>query len=328
MKLAMISPAQCSTPPVGYGGIERVCDIMVRELMELGHTVDLYAGPGSTCPATNLYMSQSSNLIQGEKELAEMVKSNQDKYNCIIDSGACHFTSLIIQSTTPRVALMTGDAYRKYPHYELLNRIYVSKEYAEEMDAINNPYINNVISKNPEKDFPLGDGSGGYAAVYSTIGVQKGVHIAVKASMIAGLRLKVAGPIQDYSYWNGWCKAPNVEYIGVITKHEDKIKFLGDARLLFFMSTCGEGDALTPKEAMACGTPVVATPQNGIKSFLEPAINGFYAMFPDDAAKMAWAASSLDRKLVRQSALEKLDPKPKAIRLAYQCERAFMGATW
>ena len=326
MNLAIISPPQMPCPPAGYGGVERVCDVMVRELIELGHTVDLYAGPGSTCPATNLILSKDSNLINGERELVNLIKPKISSYDCIIDSAACHMTSLMISKKT--VAIMTGDAYVKYPHHEVPNRIYVSREYAEECGCPKHPYINNVICKEPAKEYLLGDGSGGYALVFSNIGVQKGVHLAARASANAGIGLIVAGPIQDHNYWNSWCNFPTVKYAGVVNDMKTKLDLLMNAKVMYFMSTCGEGDALTPKEAMACGTPVVATIRNGIRSFLEPYINGYFASYADEAAEATWLAAALDRTLVRESALEKLDPKPKAKRLAQLCEQVSMGREW
>jgi len=326
MKLAMVVPPQMPCPPPGYGGVERVCDVLVRGLIELGNTVDLYAGPNSTCPATNLIMGKNRNIIQGEQELVSLLKPKQKEYDCIIDSAACHFTSMMV--SRPTVAFMTGDAYLKYPHHEIHNRIYVSREYAEECGCFTHPYINNVICNDPENEYQLGDGSGGYSLVYSTIGVQKGVHLAARASERAGMGLVVAGPMQDHNYWNSWCNFPHVKYVGVVNDMKSKLDLLMNARVLYFMSVCGEGDALTPKEAMACGTPVVATIRNGIRSFLEPHINGYFASYTDKAAEVTWLAAALDRNLVRESALEKLDPKPKAKRLEQLCKQASMGLRW
>ena len=326
MRLALVAPPQSPCPPQGYGGAERVCDALLRCLMQLGHEVVLFAGPTSTSPATELVMSKSTNIIAGEQELVALLEKRKSEFSCIIDFGACHLSSLCLKA--PSVALMGGDTYKKYPHYKIPNRIYVSKQYAQESGFPYFPYLENIISADPQNDFPLGDGSGLYACIYGVVNPQKGIHIAAASCVLAGIKLKIAGPIQDYNYWNGWCNFPNVEYVGVITNTKDKIELLTKARVLLFPSVMGEGDPLGPKEALACGTPVIAAPRNGISSFLEPYLMGFFGEFPEEIAPLIWKAASLNRKLVRTIALDKLDPMPKAIKLSSLCERVYLGDKW
>ena len=50
MKIALTSDPDLPVPPVLYGGIERVVDMVARRLMARGHEVMLFAHPQSTCP--------------------------------------------------------------------------------------------------------------------------------------------------------------------------------------------------------------------------------------------------------------------------------------
>ena len=49
MRIAVISTVYKSTPPRGYGGIERVVYAFVEQLIKEGHDVTLFATPGSYC---------------------------------------------------------------------------------------------------------------------------------------------------------------------------------------------------------------------------------------------------------------------------------------
>ena len=50
MRIGLVAPPWLAVPPVGYGGIERVVDVLARGLEELGHDVVLFTVGTSTCP--------------------------------------------------------------------------------------------------------------------------------------------------------------------------------------------------------------------------------------------------------------------------------------
>jgi hypothetical protein len=52
LRIAMLAPPWIEVPPAGYGGIEYVVDLLCCELVRRGHSVVLFASPGSRSPAT------------------------------------------------------------------------------------------------------------------------------------------------------------------------------------------------------------------------------------------------------------------------------------
>lgn len=326
MNLAIVSPTQSPTPPIGYGGTERIVDVLVRSLMDLGHTVDLYAGPGTTCPATNLFIAKSQNLLNGETELLQHLYKFSLKYDCIIDAGPFHLASQNIKG--PTIALMRGDTYITYPHSRIRNKVYPSKEYAKNASNCNYPHVLDPVRYNQESIFQLGSGSGNYALVYSVVNPQKGVHLAIKAAEIGGFPIKIAGPLQDIKYWNRFCNFSHVHYVGEIHSESVRIKLLQNASVLLFTSILGEGCPVGVKEALLCGTPVVASEVNGTPTLIEPRINGLFARYEDELASAYWIAKTFDRNLVRNTALEKLDTRLYAERIIELCTQANKGAIW
>ena len=51
MRIALLAPPWIPVPPVGYGGIEAVVELLCEALVARGHEVTLFAAPGSRSPA-------------------------------------------------------------------------------------------------------------------------------------------------------------------------------------------------------------------------------------------------------------------------------------
>jgi glycosyl transferase family 4 len=51
MRIAQVAPPWLAVPPDGYGGIERIVDLLARGLHERGHELTLFAPQGSRSPA-------------------------------------------------------------------------------------------------------------------------------------------------------------------------------------------------------------------------------------------------------------------------------------
>ncbi len=56
MRILLTVDPEIPVPPITYGGIERIADMLVRALMKAGHEVALVARDGSTCPASRLFV--------------------------------------------------------------------------------------------------------------------------------------------------------------------------------------------------------------------------------------------------------------------------------
>jgi hypothetical protein len=46
-RIAMLAPPWIQVPPLGYGGIEEVVDLLCSALLRRGNEVTLFAAPGS-----------------------------------------------------------------------------------------------------------------------------------------------------------------------------------------------------------------------------------------------------------------------------------------
>ena len=177
MYLAIMASLENPVPPIGYGGSERRVDIIVRQLVGKGHKVDLYAGPGSTSPATELFLSNSCSMSK-ERAMAVKAWENRSRYDCIIDITAFHHVGQA--SYLKSVSIMAGDPFKKYPHNEVKNRIYASQELADFYGCSSHPVLYNIVHACPET-IPFGKGLGKYVLYFGTIQEMKGLNFAAEA---------------------------------------------------------------------------------------------------------------------------------------------------
>lgn len=323
MRLAIVVTPENPVPPIGYGGGERVANTMVRDLMKRGHEVDLYAGPGSTCPATRRFLAPTPTM-GAEVELAQMIAPNLAAYDCIIDRAAFH---IVARSNTLGnvLGLMCGDPFKKYPHDKVQNRVYVSQKFAEFCRCPDHPILPNPLTEDPAA-VPLGRG-GEHALFVGPIHPMKGIHLAAMACDELGLPFKVYGPIRDGGYAAKLESFRSYQYCGVLER-DGREKVFGRARVFLHCAVVCDADPGAPKEAMLRGTPVVCSSRGGLFSRIIPFTNGFYADDLDTLKSAILATEKMDRQGVRSTIIDLASPEPYGTALEALCDRIRQGDRW
>jgi glycosyltransferase involved in cell wall biosynthesis len=116
----------------------------------------------------------------------------------------------------------------------------------------------------------------------------------------------MAGIIQDQAYFDT-CISPRlddrrVRYIGPVgPAHRDAL--LGGAYALLHLINFEEPFGFSVVEAMACGTPVVASRRGSMPELIDDARTGFLVNDVDEALLAVTRAVTLDRCAVRQDAV-------------------------
>ena len=108
---------------------------------------------------------------------------------------------------------------------------------------------------------PLRNPSADYVLWCGRICPEKGTDFAIEAALLAGIPIKLAGPVSNRDYFANHV-APLLENEGVTYvghKTQDELESLfGNALAMLFTSTWEEPYGLTLAESLACGTPVIA----------------------------------------------------------------------
>ena len=117
--------------------------------------------------------------------------------------------------------------------------------------------------------------------------------------------LLLCGPIADEGYFEQRVRPQldddRIVYLGPIGPDE-RSRVLGSAAALLHPVRFAEPFGLAVVEAMACGTPVIATRRGSMPEIVDDGVTGFLVDSVAEAIAAVPAAAELDRRTVRATA--------------------------
>jgi glycosyltransferase involved in cell wall biosynthesis len=154
----------------------------------------------------------------------------------------------------------------------------------------------------------------------------KGPLRAVEAARELGLRLLLAGPLNDYyrERIEPVVDGHSIQYIGSVSGPA-RSRLLGRARALLYPIQEPEPFGLVMAEAMMCGTPVVATRIGAVPDIVEEGVTGYCVEAMDDLPEQLIRSFTLDRRLIRETAEVRFSGERMARDYAEVYRRAAQG---
>jgi glycosyltransferase involved in cell wall biosynthesis len=316
MKIAQVAPLVESVPPTLYGGTERVVSWLTEELVAQGHDVTLFASGDSQTSAKLV------PVVERALRLDDRVRDCLPYNFIMLDQVAeralefdiLHFHIDFMHYpmfrdmpsrtlTTLHGRLDLPDLQPIYNAFPYMPVVSISDNQRLPMPPVN--WAGTVYHGLPIDQFRGTTTHKGYLAFLGRISPEKCPDRAIAIARKAGIPLKIAAKVDavDRAYFESTIKPllddPLVEFIGEIGEAR-KQEFLGGAQALLFPIDWPEPFGLVMIEAMACGTPVIATPCGSVPEVMEDGVTGFIVNSVDEAVAAVGRLDVLSRETVRQ----------------------------
>ena len=315
MKIAMLAPIAWRTPPRHYGPWELVTGLLTEALVARGIDVTLFATLDSitsakldgVVPAPYSEDPTIDAKVWEYRHLSHLF-AQADRFDLIhnqADFPAHAFAPLV---RTPMVTTIHGfSSARILPMYQpFQDRVhYVAISEADRHPSLR--YAATIHHGIALDEFPFDPKGGDSLVFFGRIHPDKGAKEAIAAARRSGHRLDLYGIVQDQAYFDA-AVAPELDdrirYHGPVGG-ADRARALGKVRALLHLINFDEPFGLSVVEAMACGTPVVATRRGSMTELIEHGRTGFLVGGADDAVGAIDRIGELDRVVVRQRAIER-----------------------
>ncbi|KQZ85586.1 glycosyl transferase family 1 [Microbacterium sp. Root166] len=333
MRIGIIAPPWIPIPPTAYGGIESFIDMLAVELAEAGHDVVLAASGDSTCPVERLPgfpAADPAAIGTTSAELRHLIRAyaGLDDVDVIVDntlggpvlarSAARRPVVTIVHSPFEDVVLELFGATGPEMTF-----VAISHHQASTSRHIR---VSEVIHHGIRvQDVPVGPG-GDDACFVGRMHPAKGLLEAIRVAELAGIRLRIAAKMREpleQAYFDEVVRpalGSNAEYVGELST-EEKYELTGASCALLNPVQWDEPFGLVMIEALATGTPVVATPRGSVPEIVQPGRNGFIDDDLHDLAAALQQARSLDRATCRAGVEERFTAAQMAQRYVALFER-------
>ena len=321
MRIGLIAPPWAPVPPTRYGGIEAIIDRLARGLVRAGHEVLLAAPGNSTCPVP--HVPGAEDALEGAPVCSDV---NTELRHVLMSYAAMADVDVIHDHTTagpllhrwdgsaPVVTTFHGPFDPKmapiYRGYRGVSTIAISHHQASTAMGVK---VTRIIHHGIDvADVPEGKGDGGYASFLGRMSPEKGPREAALIARAAGVPLKIAAKLREPAerqYFEAKVKpllSSDIEYLGELGEH-DKLALLGGSFALVNPIQWSEPVGLVMIEALATGTPVVATPRGSAPEIIDDGVTGYLRKDPERLAKALLDAADLDRAECRAVACQRFD---------------------
>jgi glycosyltransferase involved in cell wall biosynthesis len=319
MKVAITADPELPVPPRLYGGIERVIDMLVRGLVDRGHTVTLFAHRDSEVPCKLIsYRGESS------PSRADTLTNMWDVSRAVINGGfdVVHSFGRIAyllpllplaipklmtyqREITPGSVSWGHRLSRGTLHFSA-----ISEWMMRDVKAVANWHL--VYNGVPMHvyDFVPAVALDAPLAFLGRIEHIKGTHLAIEVARRTGRRLVIAGniPAGHEAYFEQFVRpyidGTQITYVGPVDDLQ-KNKLLGHAAAFLMPILWEEPFGIVMAEAMACGTPVIGLRRGAVPEVVVDGISGFVCDTVEQVVERISRIPELDRQATRNLAQQK-----------------------
>ena len=281
-----------------------IAGTLADELTNLGHNVTFFAPIGTKTKANletfNMLPFSSPKIYKKYNHptasyhyvnlmLAQAFRYMQENEFDIFHSHARPFSILDyapIQMKLPVLATihdpLTDDAYKILHEYNRFSNLHLaSLTYSQRKPRPKVKWAGTVYNGTNIDHWQFGGTPDKYLLTVGRIMPNKGTDIAVRVALKSGMKLKIVGSYYpgDEDFFNKTIKpflGDQIEYLGQQSKKE-LVKLYSNAYAFLMPLRWEEPFGLVMIEAMASGTPVIATNRGSVPEIVKDGKTGFIA---------------------------------------------------
>ena len=308
-RVAILSPIAWRTPPRQYGPWETVASNVAEGLVARGWDVTLFA-TGDSVTRAHLHAVLDRGYEEDSNTDAKVAEylhiSEAFEHAAEFDLIHSHYDFMPLSYTrlvkTPVLTTIHGfSSVKIMPMYQKYRDVYfVSVSNSDRAPGLN--YLATVYNGIDVSLYPFQECRGDDLIFLGRIHPDKGVHLAIEVARLSGVRLVIAGIIQDKAYFREQVQPylydKNIRYIGPVDV-KGKNELFAQARVLLHLNTIPERFGLVLVEANAAGVPVIATDLGSCREVIEDGETGFLVDNVSEAVRAIGRVAEIDRRACR-----------------------------
>ena len=256
-------------PPVTYGGIQRIIHWLTREFVRQGHTVTVMADGASAI----------EEAVPGARLVALPEEAREHRALVPDDADVMHCHNVLPGGLPELPFIVTEHGNRRGSFDYAPNTVFVSRRHAQNHGG--EFFVHNGV---PLEDYPLETDKGPWLLFMAKLAWRaKNAKTAIHLGFDTGMPVRMAGgdlwrtpKIRGLWMLRALYRGGLLEGVGDVGG-DKKLRLLQEAKLLFFLVNWQEPGAVAPLESLACGTPVLASPNGVLPEYIEDGQNGFVA---------------------------------------------------
>jgi glycosyltransferase involved in cell wall biosynthesis len=293
MRVALLASARFPIREPFAGGLEAHTWSLARGLRQRGHDVTVFAAPGSdpalgarelevrtprVSDAARADVSMSPEWwLQEHHAYLSLMLELADHGIDVVHNNSLHYLPVAMASTLPMPMIST---LHTPPTPWLESAIQAPRRCDVTFAAVSRHTAHAwrhvapaaVVVHNGVDVERWQQGPGGGPVVWSgRIVPEKGAHLAVRAAALAGLPLRLAGPVLDASYFETEVRpwlGSDLEYVGHL-RTDELAALVGQASASLVTPCWDEPYGLVVAESLACGTPVAGLARGALPELVD-----------------------------------------------------------
>ena len=312
MRIGIVCPPWLAVPPKGYGGIEWVVALEADGLAEAGRDVTLFATGDSVTKAKLEYVYEQApgsklinDIVLDTTHTMFSLRGARERFDVLHVHSPFSALAAGVETGIPTVHTLHGsftpDMTRLFGL--VADRAwFVAISEAQKRFDERLRYAGVVYNGIDMSFYSMSSEKEDFVLFLGRAAPEKGWKRAIDAAKLAGEKLVSAVKIAHWTEEEEWEKniKPNLPedavVMGEITQ-EEKVDLLRRAKAVLFPIDWPEPFGLVMTEAMACGTPVIATPRGSVPEVIVDGQTGWIVSvehYAEEAAEKLQHLGELD----------------------------------